>query len=760
MAQKTQAIVGTFDNPNPWPILEVINPGDGSRYRLCDTNISWFQGAGNPPVAPATIQYQLPNNFYWDTLTGNIWQLQGTVWTQIAAGTGGGGPIPANFVFSGPATGLASNPTFRALVAADVPNLDAAKITTGQLALARGGTAADLSATGGASQVLKQTAPGAAVTVAQLAASDLSNGTTGSGAVALATGPTFAGITGTGTIGTLGLGSTALGANNAWTGNETHAGLETFANINGIRVVDGLVYTTIQAAINATGSTGCVIIPPGYAGTDAYTNSTGCSIDDRRVVNGLFENRIGSVIAPSFPVTDYPGGHDLVLRTRGSADSYREHLVTRATTAATLSVGANLNVLVSAVTVGNLTRGNIQTGDTSLFGNPAVLGLSVGRDTATAEVVPAGSWSVVDATHLNLTCANSHSGTTDIDLGASDFILSVGTLIVNSAVVKATQTSTFNPPLVIQDSNGNTIGKWPTSRGDIWPYSAWQFSAPITGGFSGGVDLYIRALTAAAKLSYFDFAGTQELLQITNDNIWHITHPNSARPNIQINHNSASGTGAQTFWQYNGATSLLISAQSDTPHIYGGGTSSGISIYGSSGGTGTSGLIRFRNNTPDETQNASIDTANGNIVTAGKITSYNGVTTVSNGVASVVGTSDVAARATAITPTTLFTPATTGFYDIDITMKITTAGTSPVAGPVTITYTDGDGSVAQSQVVGFFNTSGAVVTTTVNNSTTTGTISGHLRIYALTGVAVQFAIAVSGTFGAGLYTAHLRATAL
>jgi hypothetical protein len=51
---------------------------------------------------------------------------------------------------------------------------DAGDLTTGLVALARGGTHADLSGTGGASQVLKQTSVGANVTVGQLAASDIS----------------------------------------------------------------------------------------------------------------------------------------------------------------------------------------------------------------------------------------------------------------------------------------------------------------------------------------------------------------------------------------------------------------------------------------------------------------------------------------------------------------------------------------------------------------------------------------------------------
>lgn len=46
----------------------------------------------------------------------------------------------ANTVFSGPTSGGAATPTFRALVAADIPNLDAAKITTGTVATARLGS--------------------------------------------------------------------------------------------------------------------------------------------------------------------------------------------------------------------------------------------------------------------------------------------------------------------------------------------------------------------------------------------------------------------------------------------------------------------------------------------------------------------------------------------------------------------------------------------------------------------------------------------
>lgn len=48
-----------------------------------------------------------------------------------------GAPQAANTVLAGPAAGAAAAPTWRALVAADVPSLDAAKIASGILAIGR-----------------------------------------------------------------------------------------------------------------------------------------------------------------------------------------------------------------------------------------------------------------------------------------------------------------------------------------------------------------------------------------------------------------------------------------------------------------------------------------------------------------------------------------------------------------------------------------------------------------------------------------------
>jgi hypothetical protein len=60
------------------------------------------------------------------------------------------------------------------------------------------------------------------------------------------------GITGTGTIGALGLGSTAVGANNAFTGNNTHSGTEAFTGAVFTKLFNNVYY----ANAFATGGTG------------------------------------------------------------------------------------------------------------------------------------------------------------------------------------------------------------------------------------------------------------------------------------------------------------------------------------------------------------------------------------------------------------------------------------------------------------------------------------------------------------------------
>ena len=58
----------------------------------------------------------------------------------VARGGTGAATAAANRVFAGPSSGDAAAPSFRWLAAADIPNLNASKITAGTLPVARGGT--------------------------------------------------------------------------------------------------------------------------------------------------------------------------------------------------------------------------------------------------------------------------------------------------------------------------------------------------------------------------------------------------------------------------------------------------------------------------------------------------------------------------------------------------------------------------------------------------------------------------------------------
>lgn len=142
------------------------------------------------------------------------------------------------------------------------------------------------------------------------------------------------------------------------------------------------------------------------------------------------------------------------------------------------------------------------------------------------------------------------------------------------------------------------------------------------------------------------------------------------------------------------------------------------------------------------------------------IFNYNGINTVSNGVPAEYATVDLTAQTAGIAATTLYTPAATGMFRISAYLKITTAGTSPVLGPLTITYTDGTDSVAQSVVMSQQLQTGATSNTGNNGNTATSVLTGSLIIYAKTGVAIQYAVALTGTVGAAQYEVHLKCEAL
>jgi hypothetical protein len=141
----------------------------------------------------------------WDTLVAGDLPAHNHAATDINSGIltlargGTGSDLSATGVGFLKQTGAGAVVTVAALLAGDIPALDTSKLTTGTLALARGGAAADLSGTGPG--FLKQTGLGSVVTVAALMAADIPAHDTSkltSGSLALARGGAGADLAGTG----------------------------------------------------------------------------------------------------------------------------------------------------------------------------------------------------------------------------------------------------------------------------------------------------------------------------------------------------------------------------------------------------------------------------------------------------------------------------------------------------------------------------------------------------------------------------------
>lgn len=190
--------------------------------------------------------------------------------------------------------------------------LTAASLTlgwAGQLSVGRGGTGANLSATGGTSQVLKQSSVGAAITVAQLAASDLSNGTTGSGAVVLA---------GTPTLTTAVLGSSTATTQTA-NDNSTKVATTAYVDnaISGTNYKEAVKYGSVAALpsiVYANGSSGVGATLTGVALAAISLDGASPGVGDRI----LIKNQVSDFQNGIYVVTQTGSGIAVFILTRAT----------------------------------------------------------------------------------------------------------------------------------------------------------------------------------------------------------------------------------------------------------------------------------------------------------------------------------------------------------------------------------------------------------------------------------------------------------
>lgn len=150
-----------------------------------------------------------------------------------------------------------------------------------------------------------------------------------------------------------------------------------------------------------------------------------------------------------------------------------------------------------------------------------------------------------------------------------------------------------------------------------------------------------------------------------------------------------------------------------------------------------------------------------------KFTSYAGLTLAGNGLPATVGKVDLTAQVAAKAATTIYTPTTSGMFKISIILQVTRAATtSSVLGGATgvvITYTEPDGSVAQTIVPLLVDQAGAVINPTTGNTgnTTTTSSQGEATFYAKSGVAIRYAIGYTSVGATTMqYSFHAKLQAL
>ena len=285
------------------------------------------------------------------------------------------------------------------------------------------------------------------------------------------------------------------------TGNYTHSGAETFngtitapavINLEGLRFADQ--FANINAAVTAASTTGAVIIPPTYTGTDA-ANTTNAPILDFR------QNSQGGIgfwhgVRSLFPTSNsnFPGGNDFDVNAFGPADIHLNNNQVDCTSTTTINAGTN------TITVGTCAAGNGgPSGTTAVLSNAAGVTIVLEPGTANQEAIPAANWSILSATTLSVTNSLTHT--------QPYTVRQQGPLIANGNVFfygcpagtlfYGFGTLTGNQP----------VFNLPCNTGATWPNGGIQIIAPLTGGNTSPTNnLLFRNFSTSSAFIWRSFA--------------------------------------------------------------------------------------------------------------------------------------------------------------------------------------------------------------------------------------------------------------
>jgi hypothetical protein len=194
----------------------------------------------------------------------------------------------------------------------------------------------------------------------------------------------------------------------------------------------------------------------------------------------------------------------------------------------------------------------------------------------------------VDDTHLCLNTVNTHSGTTDIEQLGNNY-WDGGRFNLFRPNVAAH--GTHKAHMTWADNDNNLIMSWPASQSDPAPWDAFAFGIePLTCYNSD-------TLVPSGNCTWVNSAASSHILYKSFDRTATLFDMSEATDNFLMKMGNAINFSGQ------------FQASSDAFRIYGGGTNTSLILFGVQTGTGTSGVIRFRNNTTDNTETMTVDTS-------------------------------------------------------------------------------------------------------------------------------------------------------